>query len=218
MAEVSEFSLNLISAYSQFLTIFPDYFQSFVNIFLLVLMIVIYSVLVWKFYKFIGKKNIILLNLKKYNTSEHPLIAKLFAGIFYFIENIVILPFIIFIGFAAFASFLILLSSELEIQTILFLSVTIVGAIRMMSYIPKYGENIAQEVAKIIPLTLLSVFILNPGFFDFSRIVEQIGKLPLVYTNILIYLSFIIILELILRFFDLIFAALGLHDEESEEE
>ncbi len=218
MAEVNQTSSVFLNTYNGVLSVFPSYLQDFVNIFLMVLLITIYAVLVWKFYRFIGRKNIIRLNLNKYNTSEHPFFTKMFAGFLYFIEYIIILPFLIFIWFAVFASFLILLSENLEIQTILFLSVTIIAAIRMVSYIPKNGNNIAQEIAKVIPYTLLGVFILDPNFFEFSRVLRHISTLPSLYTNILNYLSFIFLLEVILRFFDLIFTAFGLTDEEPEEQ
>lgn len=215
MAEVvNQTGSILLSSYSNFLSVFPSYFQDFINIFLVVLLIAIYAVLVWKFYRFIGRKNILHLNLSKYNTSDHPFFAKFLAGFLYFLEYIIILPFLIFIWFIGFASFLILLSENLEINTILFLSVTVIASIRMLSYIPKTGNAIAQEVAKVIPYTLLGVFILNPNFFEFSRVIGHFSTLPSLYSNIITYLSFIFLLEMILRFFDLIFTAFGLNDDE----
>ena len=208
---------GILKTYAELVAFFPVYVQSFINIFLLVILIVIYSVLVWKFYRFIGRKNLIELNLNQYNQAKHPFFIKFLAGFLYLVEYIIVLPFIVFIWFAGFASFLILLS-DLEIQTILFLSVTIISAIRMTSYIPKHGEEIAKEIAKILPYTLLAVFILNPNFFDFARVLNHLGQLPTLYSNIVLYISFIFGLELILIIFDLIFRAIGLHDEKNEED
>jgi membrane protein implicated in regulation of membrane protease activity len=208
---------GILKTYAELVAFFPTYVQGFINIFLLVILIVVYSVLVWKFYRFIGKKNLIELNLNQYNQAKHPFFIKFLAGFLYLVEYIIILPFIVFIWFAGFASFLILLSNDLEIQTILFLSVTIISAIRMTSYIPKNGEEISKEIAKILPYTLLAVFVLNPSFFDFSRVLDHFGQLPTLFNNILLYVSFIFGLELILRIFDLIFKAMGLHDEKNEE-
>jgi len=209
---------GILNTYTELIAFFPSIVQSFINIFLLVVLIVVYSVLVWKFYKFIGKKNLIELNLNQYNQAKHPFFIKFLAVFLYLIEYIIVLPFVVFIWFAGFASFLILLSNNLEIQTILFLSVTIISAIRMTSYIPKHGEEISSEIAKILPYTLLAVLILDPNFFDFSRVLNHFGQLPALYSNILLYVSFIFGLELILRIFDLIFRAVGLHDEKTEEE
>lgn len=218
MAEEVVIDSFLLSTYNQFIGSFPDYFQTFISIFLVVLLMVIYSVLVWKFYRFIGRRDIIGLNLKKYNTSQHPVFTKVIAGMLFFLEYIIVLPFLIFIWFGVFASFLILLSNNLEIQTILFLSVTIISAIRMTAYIPKNGENISKEIAKILPYTLLAVFILDPSFFEFSRVLNHLSKIPSLFSNIILYLSFIFLLEVILRFFSLLFSLLGLDDEEVEEE
>jgi len=211
-------SEGILNAYAELMALFPAYIQNFINIFLLVLLIVLYSVLVWKFYRLIGRKNLIELNLNQYNQASHPFIIKFLAGLLYLVEYTIILPFVVFVWFAGFASFLILLSNDLEIQTILFLSVTIISAIRMTSYIPKYGEEIAREIAKILPYTLLAVFVLNPNFFDFSRVLSHFGQLPTLYSNVILYVLFIFGLELILRIFDLILRAAGLHDEKIEED
>jgi hypothetical protein len=158
------------------------------------------------------------LDLNRYNTSKHPFFTKLIAVVLYFIEYLIVLPFLIFVWFTVFATFLILLSDSLQIQTILFLSVTIIAAIRMISYIPKNGNEVAQEVAKIIPYTLLAVFVLDPQFFEFSRVLNHLVQLPALYNNVITYISFIFVLEVILRFFDLIFSAFGLNDEEEKDQ
>ena len=58
----------------------------------------------------------------------------------------------------------------------------------------------------------------NPDFFDFARVLSHLSQLPTLYSNIVLYISFIFGLELILRIFDLIFRAVGLHDEKNEED
>ena len=53
--------------------------------------LVLYSVFVFYFYRYLAKKNLIELNLEQYNKYSHPGIIKFFAAIFYFIEYIIIL-------------------------------------------------------------------------------------------------------------------------------
>jgi len=53
----------LMEAYNSALALLPMWAQNFVGLFLLVLLIVIYSVFIWKFYRFVSTKNIINLNL-----------------------------------------------------------------------------------------------------------------------------------------------------------
>lgn len=203
---------GILDIYNLAMSMLPPFLQNFINLFLIVLLIVIYSIFIWKFYEFIAKKNILGLNLSKYNRSNHPLFEKLFAGGLYFAEYILILPFLIFFWFSIFTIFLIFLTENLPVSTLLIISVTIIGAIRMISYIPDYGQNLSKEIAKLLPFTLLAVSITKPGFFDIQRILGQILELSSFFNQIIIYLAFIIILEVILRFFDFIFSLFDLND------
>jgi len=212
MGVMSNLGGELLGAYNSFMLTLPSFAQDFINLFLLVLLIVIYSIFIWKFYRFIATKNLIELNLSKYNKSEHPFFTKLIAGILYLIEYIVILPFLIFIWFSIFTLFLIFLTEDLTINSLLIISVTIIGAIRMLTYIPGYGEKLAKEISKLLPFTLLALSITKPGFFDIGRILGQFSEIPGFFNKIIIYLLFIVILESILRFFDFIFSLFDLKD------
>lgn len=208
--------VDLFNFYQETFANLPSYFGSFFNFLVLVLLIVIYSIFIWKFYKFIAKKNILGLDLNKYNQSNNPSLTKLVAGLFFFIEYILVLPFLIFFWFAVFALFFIFLTKELEVHTLLMISATIVAAIRMTSY---YKEDLSRDIAKLLPFTLLSVSILSPGFFNVERVFTQLSQVPGFFNNIFYYLIFIIMLEIVLRFFDFIFSLFGISEtEESKEE
>jgi len=202
-------TLQVIETYKSLLSAVPFGFQSFVNLFLVVVLMVIYSVFIWKIDRFIGTKNILKLNLNQYNRSEHPFIAKLAAGLFYFLEYIIILPVLILFWFAIFSIFLILVM-DLDIKVILFVSAAVIATVRMVAYIPKYGEAIAKEIAKLLPLNLLAIALLTPKFFDIERILGNISRLGEFFSLILNYLFFIIILEVLLRFFEFLLDLLGL--------
>ena len=210
---VGNITTELTGFYQDFIASLPPFAGNFFNFLILVLLVVVYCIFIWKFYKFIAKKNILGLNLNKYNKSEHPFLTKLFAGSLYFIEYIIILPFLIFFGFVVFSFFLMFLT-ELEIQTLLLVSATIVAAIRMTAY---YKEGLSKDVAKLLPFTLLAVSILNPNFFNIERIFTHFSEIPNFFGNIAYYLIFIIIIEIILRFFDFIFSLFGLEEEKIEE-
>lgn len=213
MAEMTTgFVEGFVEIYNSFINQLPNWTQQFIGLFLLVILITIYAIFIWKFYRFIGTKNILGLNLNKYNTSKHPIFEKLFAGGFYLLEYLIILPFLIFFWFGIFSLFLIFLTEGLEIGTLLIISAGIIGAIRMTSYIPKYGQNLAKEIAKLLPFTLLAISITKPGFFDIQRIIGDLSRLPNLFSNIIIYLLFITLLEVILRIFDFIFSFFGVED------
>jgi len=214
---VGGFSEGILEVYNNFLSILPLRAQAFINLFLLVFLVVIYSVFIWKFYRFISTKNLLGLNLNKYNKSQHPFFAKLFAGFFYLIEYVIILPFLIFFWFSIFTLFLIFLTEDLSVTTVLIISATIIASIRVTSYIPKYGENLSKELAKLLPFMLLAVSLLSPNFFNIERILSHIKEIPGFFGQITTYLIFIVLFEIILRFFDFIFSLFELEETPAEE-
>lgn len=214
MEGVENLGTELIGFYQDFIASLPPLAGNFFNFLILVLLVVVYSIFIWKFYKFIAKKNILGLDLNKYNKSAHPVFTKLLAGAFYFVEYIIILPFLIFFWFVIFTFFLMFLT-ELEIQTLLIVSATIIAAIRMTAY---YKEDLSKDVAKLLPFTLLAVSILTPNFFNVERILNHFSEIPNFIGNIAYYLIFIIVIEIILRFFDFIFSLFGVEEETVEEE
>jgi len=214
MAEVmGSFGAGLIVLYHDFIASLPPFAGNFFNFFILVLLIVIYSIFIWKFYRFIAKKNVLGLDLNKYNKSKHPIFTKLLAGALYFVEYIIILPFLIFFWFAIFTLFLIVLTQNQNVSQVLIISATVIAAIRMTSY---YKEGLSQEIAKILPFTLLAISVLNPNFFleaqYIERIISQLSQIPNFFSQIAYYLVFIIILEVILRLFDFIFSLFKLEE------
>jgi len=208
---INSIGKNVLEGYGSFMSLLPTFAQNFINLFLIVLLIVLYAIFVWKFYRFIATKNILELDLRKYNRSSHPVFEKLTAGSLYFLEYIVILPFLIFFWFSIFTIFLILLTENITVSTLLIISATIISAIRMTSY---YNEDLSKDLAKLVPFTLLAVSFLNPGFFSIERILNHFSELASLFGSIPDYLLFIIIIEIVLRFFDFIFSLFGLSDEQ----
>ncbi len=209
MAEVGNVTSSIVEGYNLFITSLPTWAQNFVNLFFLILLVFLYSFFVWKFYRFVAKKNIFGLDLNQYNKTEHPFFTKVFAGGFYFLEYIIILPFMIFFWFAIFTLFLILLTDSLEVGTLLTVAAVIVATIRLSCY---YKEDLAKDLAKLLPFTLLAVSLLNQSSFNFERILSHFAAIPSYFNKILIYLLFIVLLEVVLRFFDFIFSLFGLEE------
>ena len=216
MAEVATgIILDIINAYNGFLSNIPVGTRSFINLFLLVILIVAYSIIFWKFYRFIATKNIFGLNLNKYNKSNHRTVEKLLAGLVYFVEYIIIIPFLIFFWFAILTFFLLLLTVSIDIDIILIISALVISAIRMTSY---YKEDLSRELAKLLPFNLLAIAMLTPGFFNLERILENFSLLSGFFDKVIAYLIFMIVLEIVLRFFDFIFSLFGLEEEGEEKE
>lgn len=213
------FSVTIVEIYNSFIETLPSWAQNFISFFLLVLLIVAYSIMVWRFYQFVSKKNPLGLNLnEKYNPKEHSFGTRLIVGALYFVEYVLVLPLLIFVIFGVFTLFLIILSSSQDVSQILIISATVIAAIRITAY---YRENLSQEIAKILPFMLLATAVLNPANFTqvqyVERIVNHLTNLPTFIGNIWNFLIFIIIIEVLLAFFDIIFSLFGLHEPEEVE-
>ena len=216
MAEVlTNLSSSLILTYQEFIAFLPFWAQNFINLFFISLIIVIYAIFIWKFYRWIAKKDLLELNLKQYNKSQNPIFAKTLAGLFYFLEYLVILPLIVFVWFFMFTFFLMLLTENIPLQTLLVISATVIAAIRMTAY---YKEDLAKDLAKLLPFTLLGLAITQTGTFSFGKIVSQIFAIPEFFNHIAVYLLFIMVIEFILRTIEFIFMTSGIYEEKEEEQ
>ena len=161
--------------------------------------IIIYSIFVFYFYRFLARKNIIELNLHQYNTHSKPGFAKMIAALLYFLEYIILLPIVTFFWFVILAIILLVLAEGISLETVLFISAALVASVRATSYV---NEDLAKDLAKMIPFTLLAIAITKPGFFDVSLLFTRILEISTLFSNILYYLGFIIIFELIMRMLD----------------
>lgn len=214
------FNVYILEAYNSFIEILPLWARDFISFFLLVLLVVIYSVMVWRFYQFVAKKNPLGLNLnEKYKPNEHSFGTRLVVSGLYFLEYVLILPLLIFVIFGVFTLFLIILSSSQEVSQILIISATVIASIRITAY---YREGLSQEIAKILPFMLLAVAVLNPATFAqieyVEKIISQLIDIPNFLSQIWNYLLFIILIEILLMFFDTIFSLFNLHEPEKVEE
>jgi hypothetical protein len=208
---------NIIGAYQSFVSHLPPRLQVSVNMLFLTLVVVIYAVFIWKFYTFISTKNILKLDLNKYNRTSHPLLAKFVAGLFYLIEYAIILPLLIFFWFTLFTVLLLVITKGIEVQAIVLISAITIASIRATSYIPKYGERVSSELAKIIPLTLLGLSLTNPLFFSLGETLNQLLQARPLFNEIGSYLIFIVSLELVLRLITFIGSLFKTKEIEPEE-
>ncbi len=178
----------------------PQLWRDVATVLFFILLIVAYSVFFWKVYRAVARKDVLSLNLQKYNSFEHPTIEKVWAAFLYFIEYLLIFPFFIFFWFAVFALFLIVFSDGLGVHQALILSAAIVGAIRVCAY---YKEDLSREIAKLLPFTILGIMILTPGFLSIERAITSFTHVGEFIISVGYYLAVIILLEIVLRFLDL---------------
>ncbi|MBU4086100.1 MAG: hypothetical protein KKB21_00830, partial [Nanoarchaeota archaeon] len=171
-------------------------------------------VFIWKFYRFLAKRDIFELDLSQYNQSEFPGLKRFFGVLFFLLEYIIILPFMILFWFGIFALFLLILAKNQSLAQVTLIAAAVIGATRISSYI---SEDLSKDLAKMIPFTILGIFLIDPTFFSVEEFISRIYEIPGLFENILIYLVFIFALEALLRgIFTIIDLIWGKEEKESE--
>ena len=185
-----------VDAYNLITAPIPEQYRIIVNITFYTLLIAVYAIFIWKFYRFLARRDVIKLNLSQYNRTERPFLNKFLAIIFFLVEYIIILPVLVFFWFAILAVFLLVFSKSESVEQILLISAGIVAATRLTAY---FSQDLSKELAKLFPFTVLAIFLLGPDFFSLRRLIPRFSEIPTLLNQILIFLIFIIVVEVILR-------------------
>ena len=186
----------LFDFYVSIENIIPLKYKPFISLVFYLIFITLYALFIWEFYRFIGKRDIIKLDLNKYNNATHPTVSKILEILLFFIESLIIFPIVIFFWFIVLSLFLLFLSKSQSINQIILIAAGTVGAIRITSYI---SEDLSKDLAKVLPFTLLAIFLMDPRFFSINDFIIKLLELPLFIKNIFLYLFFVFIIETIMR-------------------
>jgi len=158
---------------------------------------VVYSVFIFKFYRFLAKRDIFKLNLAEYSRSRWEDIKEIVVFLFYILEHIIIFPLFTFFWFFVLSLLLIFLSKDQPANMLFLFSMAIVATTRISAY---YNEELAKDVAKTLPLTLLGIFLITGlSYFSLESALLAIKSIPLMWKTIIYYLLFIVSLEIVLR-------------------
>jgi len=165
-------------------------------LFYFILGIVFYSIFIFKFYRFLATKDLLKLDLDRYNNVEHSGLKKFIKAILYPFEYMIVIPVFIFFWFMVLTTLLVFLAKNPVIENILLISLSLVASVRITSY---YDEDLSKDLAKMLPFALLGVFLVDASYFSFSESIILLKSIPSHWVLLLTYLMFIVILEFILR-------------------
>ena len=187
---------RIVSIYGNFRSGLSRSFVIGLDVFILALLVVIISVFIWKFYRSLSEKNLFVLDLNRHNKAEHPSMRKFFAVVFYFLEYLLLMPFIIMLWFAALAIILLLIVENVAIGKVLMITAAMVLGTRILAY---NNKEIARDVAKMFPFIALSLFLLSPEVFDFGNVLGQLKNIPLLFSDLFSFLAVIYVVEIFFR-------------------
>jgi hypothetical protein len=164
-------------------------FEGFIALFYLIIMIAIYSVVIYHFYRYIARRDCFKPSERKYS-----IVIGLLKYLFLY-------PFVASVFFMGFSIILISLSKgdvgeTFSIANVLSISFSLVLAIRITAY---YTEDLSKDVAKMLPFAILGVFLVDSTYFKLSEVQARVGLLPQYINEIIQFIILIILAEWILR-------------------
>ena len=165
-------------------SLFKGDFSSLLPIFYLIILIAIYSILIWHFYRFIARRDCFKINYSKHK--------KLVSCLKYYM----IYPFVAFLFFIGFSLMMLFITRNYGIYEVLTTSFAIITAIRIAAY---YSEDLSKDVAKMLPFALLGLFLVEPSYFSFAEIMDKIFLLPEFFVYCIQFIILIVFVEWILR-------------------
>jgi hypothetical protein len=156
----------------------------FISLFYLIILIAIYAILIYHFYRYIARRDCF-----KPSKRER---TKLFG----FLKYAFLFPFVAILFFMGFSMIFIFLTESENIGAILTTAFAIIIAIRITAY---YTEDLSKDVAKMLPFAILGIFLVDPEYFTIESAMDKINILPEFVNVIAQYILLIIIVEWILR-------------------
>lgn len=167
---------------------------------LLVLGIVIYSIFVFKFYRYLAKRDILTFGWSKKYSWKEGHVERFFHILLYTLEYLILVPIIIFFWFLVLTVILLFLSNNSASQ-IMLISMAIIAAVRITAY---YHDQLSIDLAKMIPFTLLGFFIVDMYFFSMETVLSNAQAMFSNIDKLTFYLLFAIVVEFIMRIIQLI--------------
>ncbi len=172
-----------------------EFIQTVKPLLIFIIGVTIYSIFIFKFYRFLARKDIVKFNWTK-EQGFLGWIKKLGKSIIYLVENIILTPVCIFFWFAILSTFLLFLTKSGSVGSVILTSMALVSAVRITAY---YNENLSQDLAKMVPFALLGIFLVDASYFSIGSIFEIAKQVPLFWSQLAYYLAFVIGLEISLR-------------------
>jgi hypothetical protein len=156
----------------------------FTWLFSIIIMIAIYAVVIYHFYRYIARRDVFKPSERRHSKA---------IG---FLKYFFLFPFVAMLFFMGFSLIFIFLTDTYEILDILYVAFAIIVAIRITAY---YTEDLSKDVAKMLPFAILGIFLIDSSYFSMETVVDRINTLPENINAIIQFLLLIILVEWILR-------------------
>ena len=156
----------------------------------------IFAIFVFKFYRFVAARDVFELDIGKYEGLSFRWMRSLLHRILFVVKYLLLFPVFAFFWFAVLTVILAFLSKDQTFSQTLLIALVTVSAIRVTAY---YKEDLARDLAKILPFAVLSALLINSSFSSVSDSLDRLRMAGDYSETIFYYLVFLIALEFVLR-------------------
>jgi len=181
--------------FDEYLVLAKDFVldKQYLNLLISTIALFFVSFLAWfVYYKQLARRD--LFEIPKLHPKSK--FANALNKVIYFLKYLLVFPVYSFIWFLVFSFLLFILSKSRPIEDILFLGIIVIAATRVSAYI---SEKLAEDMAKVLPWTLIVIFLIDPKAVTIDTIISSFPLLLQQIPSVAKYLLFIIVLELLLR-------------------
>jgi len=173
--------------------------RTYLELFFFTLGLFVYAFFVWQFYKRLAKRDLFTLELDQYDLlpdSDMKTLKKAGSSLAYILKYLILFPLYVAFWFAVLSLFLFILAKEVAVRQIILMSTALISTIRMASY---YKEELASDLAKLLPFVFLALFLTEPSFFSLDILYNRFQQLPTLTSVVIEFFTFTIVFEWILR-------------------
>jgi len=149
----------------------------------------------WWVYRSLSDRNLFTF-LERHGNLPRPTIGD---RVLYAIRYIALFPLYSFAGFLIIACSLFIATRPADLasqEQLLFIAISLIGTVRIAAYV---SEHLAEDIAKIIPLSMVTVVILNPTIGYLTSVLPGVVAFVRLVPSFAKYLVFLAILEVCLR-------------------
>ena len=186
MADIAGTVMNATQSLS-----LPEFYSTVEPLIYYIIAMAIYAFFIFTFYRFVARRDVF-----KINFDRHRGRGKAGMYLLYVLGYLILFPILIFLWFGIFSVLLIFLSKVNALSTVLLIAMALVGTIRIGAY---YNEDLSRDIAKLLPLALLAIFIIDMSYVSIPGSLDMLYLIPGMWKEMVYYLLFVICMEFVLR-------------------
>ena len=155
--------------------------------------ITFYAIIIGLFYKNFSKRELFVIDWSKVGPD---LVSQVLERLKFIMEYIIVFPLLTFLWFVVLSLTIFFMSKTGTVHDAIFISISLVASTRICAY---YDEDIAVDIAKMVPLAILAVFITEPSAFSAAILEQRLEEIVALLDDALPFLAMLMLLEVILR-------------------